>query len=159
GPPCDRTACAFDDNVATSASTFGIIAPTFEVIFPQDVAVTQVRVVSPSNLNLNRITSGVFRFLAADGTVLHDSGAVEFPLPDRTATRVVPGVAGVRRVRFSPLTGEQGSFEINVAEMKVIGTALIRRQRITEPNLAQLLPATVQAGSFVAFNVPESVID
>ena len=159
GPPCNRTACAFDDNLATSASTFGIDPATFEVVFAQDVTVTQVRIASALNTQINRITSGIFRLLAADGTVLHDSGPVEFPLPDRNATLVLDGVAGVRRVRFTPLTGEGGPFEINVAEMKVIGAALIRRQRIVEPNLAQLLPATVQAGSFIGVNVPESVID
>jgi RHS repeat-associated protein/uncharacterized repeat protein (TIGR01451 family) len=159
GPPCERTACAFDDNLGTMASTAGINPATYEVVFPQDVTVTRVQVVSGRHSLANRITSGVFQLLAASGTVLHDSGPVEFPLPDRDATLVVPGVAGVRRVRFTPLTGERSPFEINLAEMKVIGSALLRRQRTLEPNLAQLLPATVQAGSFVGFNVPESVID
>jgi len=71
----------------------------------------------------------------------------------------------VRRARFIATasagdpSGPVFPSEVGLAEFKVLGTALMRRERRVEPNVAHLLPTSVGASSFIAGNPPEQAID
>ena len=96
---------------------------------------------------------------AADDGVLFDSGAVAIPAPGGDVSVTVPNATGVRRVRFSD-TADGASGNVGFAELKVIGSTLVRRDPVlAETNLVQLLPTTAHASSSLAFNVAENAID
>ena len=55
-------------------------SPFFQISFPQDVTVTELRMFgNRESANGFDFLSGVFRLLAADDTVLFDSGVVSLP--------------------------------------------------------------------------------
>jgi RHS repeat-associated protein len=162
GQPCGRPECAVDENPATSWSTHFEPQPFFELLFPLDVVLNRVEILghrSPFLINL-KITAGILQVFAADGRELYNSGNVELPLPARDATFKLNNLTGARRVRFSPTAGDGNSvLSRGFAELKVIGSALVRRELVPEPNVARLLPATVQASSVTPPNQPEALID
>ncbi len=148
-----------DESLSTSWTSGRGDSPVFlEIVFPQAVTVEQVQILGKRD-GQSRITAGIFQLLAADGTELHNTGPVELPAPNRDATLVLPGLSGVQRIRFTATAGDNDLGFVGFAEMRVIGSALIRRERVPEPNLSQLLPTSVQASSTSGFNVPEAVID
>ena len=64
----------------------------------------------------------------------------------------------VRRVRFTG-TADNGS-NVGIAELRVIGSALIKRDKVVpDSNLGQLLPVSVNASASVAHNIPENAVD
>ncbi|HET9703531.1 MAG TPA: PKD domain-containing protein, partial [Vicinamibacterales bacterium] len=162
GQPCGRPECAVDENPATSWSTHFEPQPFLEVQFPLDVVLNRVEILGHRNpflINL-KITAGILQVFAADGRELYNSGNVELPLPARDATFALNNLTGARRVRFSPTAGDGNSvLSRGFAELKVIGSALVRRELVPEPNVARLLPATVQASSVTPPNQPEALID
>lgn len=167
GTPCGRPECAVDESLLTSwVSQGGCTScdtqPFFEVVFPEDVTVTQVQIFGHRNSFLsNTAIAGIFQLFAADGTELHNAGVVEIPTPDHDATLVLePALAAVRRVRFTVTAGSGGvTYALGFAEMKVIGSTPIRREAPVEPNLVQLLPATARASSWALSNVAGGAID
>jgi RHS repeat-associated protein len=72
-------------------------------------------------------------------------------------TSSVPLNDRVRRARFTS-TADVGS-QAGVAEFKVVGSALVRREGQVEPNLGQLLPTIARASSSAPGNPPESLVD
>jgi RHS repeat-associated protein len=152
---------AADDDLGTSwrASGFDTV-PFVEVSFPQDVTVVELQVFGyrePFLVDSGfRNTVGFFQLFAADGSELFHSGGVDLPAPRGDTRQAVPGIAGVRRARFSitEVIGERG-----LADFKVIGSALLPRPGAAEPNLGLLLPAAAQASSFVSGSPPEMGID
>ncbi len=160
--PGRSPALVIDENLSTSWISGRGDNPVFlEVVFPLDVTVTQVQLFGHRDPNLqnSKITAGIFQVFAGDGTELHNTGAVELPAPNRDAMLILPGLTGVRRVRFTATAGDSDLGFVGFAELKVIGSALIRRELVLEPNLVQLVPTAVQASSFIAPNTPESVLD
>jgi RHS repeat-associated protein len=155
-------AMAADDDLGTSWRGNLSLGPSLEVVFPQDVTVTQLQLFGLRDpfliANDQGSHVGFFQLFGADGTELLNTGGVDLPLPARDTQVNVPGIAGVRRVRFT--TTESGTLDaIGFAELKVIGSALIRRPLTLERNLAQLLPTVARASSVSQPNVPESAID
>ena len=64
----------------------------------------------------------------------------------------------VRRARFTGTL--DATLQVGLAEFAVIGSALMRRETLTEPNVALVLPTSVTASSFAGtFNQPENAID
>ncbi|MGH9387269.1 MAG: PKD domain-containing protein [Vicinamibacterales bacterium] len=68
----------------------------------------------------------------------------------------------IRRARFTGTA--DASFNVGLAEFRVLGSAFIRRQTHVESNLAYLLPTTVRTSSFHSSfrgfaNAPENAID
>ena len=162
GSPCGRPECAVDENPATSWSSHMQSQPFLEVQFPQDATVSRVEILGHRNPFLIdlKVTAGVLQVFAADGSELYNSGNVELTPPSRDATFMLNDIAGARRVRFSPTAGDGNSvLSRGFAEFRVIGSALIRREWVPEPNVAQLLAATVQACSITQPNLPEGLID
>jgi len=97
-------------------------SPFFEVQFQQDVTVTEVQLFGNRGFGDNiNIRAGIFQGFAADGTVLFNSGVVQFPPPTRDFVLTLPGIAGVRRVRLTS-TADFGS-SVGLSELKVIGSA------------------------------------
>src|SRR5262249_15239295 len=160
-----------DDDLNTIWAAVGAVSPGapnpfFEIEFPQDVTVSLLRVIgtrqSPFNNPGNKIQAGVVQLFAADGTVRFDSGVVVLQLPDGDGALTVPNVAGVRRVRFTDTAdggGVPGGF-VGLAELQIIGSVLIRRERVVPHlDLVHLLGATARASSAIHLNVPETAID
>jgi hypothetical protein len=117
---------AVDDNLNTSWFTASGNAcnlgncPFFEIIFPQDVTVSQLQMFGNREFAAGfDFFSGIFQLFDASATVLFDSGVVNLPAPDRDVTLTIPYVAGVRRVRFTATADE--SVDPGFAELKVIG--------------------------------------
>ena len=159
GAAASRIAFAADDNLGTSWRAEDP-APFIEIVFPQGVRVTELQLFGFRDESLvflgNRATAAVFQLFDANGAEIFRAGVVDLPPPLGDARVVVPLVTGVRRARVS-ITAFKG--DVGFAEFKVIGSALVRRVKVIEPNLGQLLPTTVRASSFVPDNEPESVID
>ena len=126
------------------------------------MTVTQLQLIGNRHVLLlphQAIQAGIFQLFAADDRVLFDSGAVAIPAPGGDVSVTVPTATGVRRVRFSD-TADGASGNVGFAELKVIGSALVRREPVlAEKNLVQLLPTTALASSSLAFNVAENAID
>ena len=153
---------AFDDDLNTDAITFQA-TPFLEVAFPQGVTVNQLQLFGPrasSDIAFGYVVlAGSFQLFDAAGSVLFDSGVVDLPAPNHDATLTIPDVTGVRRVRFTNAPQLVAS-QSHIAELKVIGSALVRRQAVVpDQNLAQLLPVTVHASSSLGFNIPENIVD
>ncbi len=151
---CPR--CAIDEDITTKWDSFG---GPIEIVFPAPVTVSQVTILATLNPNDHKITAGIFELIDGSGMELYDSGPVAIPGPPFNATLIVPNVPGVRRVRFTPTASPTFLFSASLAELKVIGSGLIRREPFVEPNLVQLLPATVTASSEFIGNVKESLTD
>jgi len=150
---------AVDENPATSWTSGRGDSPVFlEIEFPQDVTVERVQLLGNASAG-GRITAGTFQLLAADGSVRHDTGPVELVGPHRDGTLILSALGGVRRVRFTATAGDNDLGFVGFAELKVIGSTLMRRQRVVEPNLLQLLPVSVRASSVAPPNDADSVAD
>jgi RHS repeat-associated protein/uncharacterized repeat protein (TIGR01451 family) len=151
---CPR--CAIDEKLQTEWISGG--AP-LEIIFPAAVTVNHVAIVGSRNQNAHKISAGIFELIAGDGTVLYGSGPVEILGPHFDATLTLPSLQGVRRVRFTPTASPTFLFAASLAELRVVGSGLIKREPFVEPNLLQLLPVTVRSNGFISLHVPESVAD
>jgi RHS repeat-associated protein len=151
---CPR--CLIDESLTTKWNSAG--GPT-EIVFPADVTVSQVVIQASRSAFDAKITAAIFELIDGNGVELYDSGPVEIVGPLYDATLEVPNVARVRRVRLTPTAGTANLFFLSLAELKVIGSGLIRREPFVEPNLVQLLPATVTTSSELIGNVKESLID
>lgn len=159
---------AFDDDLNTDAITLHqFFQATFlEIAFPQGVTVHQLQLFgprAPSDIDFGYVAlAGTFQLFDAAGSVLFDSGVVDLPAPNHDATLTIPGVTAVRRVRFTDVLDREES-QAHIAELKVIGSALVRRQAVVpDQNLVQLLPVTVHASSLFPFGVgsiPENIVD
>ena len=154
--PSNCPRCAIDESLSTKSATFG---GPIEIVFPADVTVSQVTVQASRSQSDGKISAAIFELIDANGVELYDSGPVEIPGPLFDATLNVPNVPGVRRVRLTPTASPTHLFFTTLAELKVIGSGLIRREPFVEPNLVQLLPATVTASSELIGNVKESLTD
>jgi RHS repeat-associated protein len=158
---------AIDENLGTDWTTQFEVQPWIEVVLPEDVTVSQVQILAMRTVTENRkVTAGIVQLFAADGSELYNTGSFELPPPTRDGTFILPSVDRVRRVRFLPTAGErtvsqpdEGVYQSGIAELKVIGSTLIRRERKLEPNLMQLLPVAIQASSVIGFNIPEAIAD
>ncbi|HYR16508.1 MAG TPA: Ig-like domain-containing protein, partial [Mycobacterium sp.] len=153
-----RVEFAADDDLGTSWRPNFDPVPFVEIAFPQDVTVTELQVFGFREEFLQGMgaTAVFFQLFDARDTEIFNSSVVDLPPPLHDARVTAPRVSGVRRARVS-LTAF--NIEPGFAEFKVIGSALVRRVKVTEPNLGQLLPTTVRASSFFPANEPESVID
>ncbi|HZL92564.1 MAG TPA: Ig-like domain-containing protein, partial [Vicinamibacterales bacterium] len=154
--PSNCPRCGIDESLSTKWPTFG---GPIEIVFPADVMVSQVTVQATRSQFDGKITAAIFELIDANGVELYDSGPVEIPGPLFDATLNVPNVPGVRRVRLTPTASPTNLYFATLAELKVIGSGLIRREPFVEPNLVQLLPATVTASSELIGNVKESLTD
>jgi RHS repeat-associated protein len=152
--------CAVDDDPTTDwrAATY---PPMLELIFPQDVTVTELRILPHLPPALNKASAGIFTLRDAQGNEIYNSGNLGLSAPQYYGRHVLPApVAGVRRVRFDVTSGAAGTFfDAGFAEMQVFGNALLTRTAFVERNLAQKLATTVRASSYLGFNVPEAVND
>jgi hypothetical protein len=146
--------CAIDENINTEWNS---AAQTLVLTFPSDVRVSRVDVINSRNVHKPKVTAGRLVLESSAGATLFDTGNVEFQPPDLDARFVVPDVQGVRRARFIP--DPTSAFSSAIAEFRVIGSGLIQRVPFVEPNLLQLLPATVQASSIAGPHVAESIAD
>jgi len=107
-------------------------SPFFELQFQQDVTVTEVQLFGNRGFGDNiNIRAGIFQLFGADGTVLFDSGNMQFSPPTRDFVLTLPGLAGVRRVRLTS-TADFGS-SVGLSELKVIGSATVATR---EANIA-----------------------
>ncbi len=162
GGGCPNVVCAIDDSDATSWYN-NDFSPFIEVTFPQDVTVAHVQIRGDRaalSFRPRKVTAGIIELRGADGGLLFTSGNVELPLPLHDVMVDVPNVAAVRRVRFTITATTDGFlFDAGIAEFRVIGSTLLARRQTLEANLAQLLPTSVQASSFVPNNPPDSVVD
>ena len=136
--------------------------PFYEVEFPQGVTVTQVQLrgTHDPTLTPNEFSSGLVQLFDANNTILFDSGVISL-VPTHDADVNIPNLTSVRRVRFTP-TADAGPLLIGsqiLAEMKVIGSALIQRPSVVEKNLTQLLPTAVHASSVFGQDFAENAID
>jgi len=136
--------------------------PFIEIEFPQSVTVSQVQLrgTHDPTLAVLEFVAGTVQLFDTNGAILLDSGIVSLPAVTRDADVNVANLAGVKRVRFTPSadTG-QALFSNILAEIKVIGSALVQRRNNVEKNLVQLLPTSVRASSSLGGNVPENAID
>ncbi len=152
-------AFAADDDLGSSWRAGGV-DPWVEVSFPQAVTVTELQVFGHRDTSLVaggiRNTTGFFQLFDADGAELHNSGGVDLPAPNADARHTVGSMSGVRRARFT-VTAFNG--EAGLAEFKVIGSALVRRERFVPGNLTQLLPTAASASSVYPGNLPDFAVD
>ena len=155
---------ATDDDLNTFWRFFGVtdLAPVLDISFPQAVTVDQLQLFGlrdPIQLAQGWVfLSGIFQLFDTNGAVLFESGVVDLPGPYHDATLNIPHIAGVRRVRFTgvPTNAVPGS----IAELKVIGSALVQRQAVVpDTNLAQLLPVAVTSSNAFGSDIAENVVD
>ena len=156
---------AADDTIGTSWRANLSPFARLDVVFPIPVTVTEMQIVGTRELfliaNQMRPRAGFVQLFDANGAELFTSGVIDLPAPSGDVTIKVPNVSGVRRAAVTITENEAGRpfTEASLAEFKVIGSALIRRPQVVEPNVGLLLPTTVSASSVFAPNTPESAID
>ena len=93
--------------------------PFFEIILPGDATVTELRMFGHRAYAGFDFLAGIFQLFDGAGTVLFDSGEVALPAPDRDVALPIPGISGVRRVRFTATADESAT--PGFAELEVIG--------------------------------------
>ncbi|HEX7282416.1 MAG TPA: FG-GAP-like repeat-containing protein, partial [Vicinamibacterales bacterium] len=152
GGGCPR--CAIDEAIHPD---WGYGGSTLLLTFPSDITVSRVQIVGIRHANSPKISSGKLQLESSSGAVIFDSGFVELPAPNHDGTFIIPNLSDVRRVRFIPAATTP--FFAALAEVRVIGSGLIQRTVFDEPNLVQLLPATVRSSGVQGFNIAEALID
>ena len=102
-------------------------SPYWEQLLPGDAEIDEIRFFG--RYTGANFIAGRFELFDAGGSVLFDSGQVNFAPPNRDAVVATGGVAGVRRIRFTSLLDE--SQNPCFAEIEVVGS-------YDDPRLAQL---------------------
>ena len=146
-----------DGSLGTSWVGDGSDPHYVNVRFPQDVTVSELQLFG------NR-TNGIFDFqmkkarfelFSATDTQLFDSGIVDLQGPYFDARMPVGRITGVRWAR---VTDHSAVVNSTFAELKIIGSAVIQRERKPDANLAQLLATVARGSSSGAIN-PAAAID
>jgi len=133
----------------------------YEVEFASDVVVEEIRYYGNREFPTGYdFTSGRFTILAADGTVLHDSGDVTLPAPTRDLVVDVGRVVGARRVRFTASGFETPGGDHGFAEIEVIGDGpdpLPQLWAVTDPQHQLYSSTSIAIGDIDLDGRPEIV--
>ena len=146
----------------------GAAGEFIELEFPQEVTVTELTTSNPSarpdgfgtSLTIN--CSGNFTLVAADGTVLFDSGLLNQPSgfsnASITFTLPIPSVGGVKRIRYTS-AGCRPSFPPGFSEFRVFGSVDVSAlPLVVKPKFQALVGREVHSTPLVA-NLTDDNVD